>query len=213
MKGLIGTKVGMTQIFQEGKVVPVTALAVGPCTVIDRRTKERDGYAAIQLGYGTRKIKNVSRAVRGHIAPAGYADHAPMRIREFRLTDDSDANIGDTLLADTFSEGDFVDITGTSKGRGFQGVVKRYNFGGGRASHGGDWERRPGSIGMCEKPAKVYKGRKMPGQMGNVRRTVQNLQVVQVLSDDNLILVRGAVPGANGNMVTVRAAKKKSADS
>jgi large subunit ribosomal protein L3 len=208
MKGLIGRKLGMTQIFDEGRVVPVTAVEVGPCTVLAARTADRDGYSALQLGFGQRKAKNVSKAVRGHVAKAGMTDSAPMWIREIRLESDSETPIGEQLGAALFEKGETVDISGRTKGRGFQGVVKRYRFGGGRASHGGDWERRPGSIGMCEKPARVYRGRKMPGQMGNVRRTVQNLTVVQVRPEENILLLRGAVPGPNGGCVIVRQAKK-----
>ncbi|HAR67080.1 MAG TPA: 50S ribosomal protein L3 [Lentisphaeria bacterium] len=210
MKGLIGKKIGMTQVWDEsGKFIPVTVIEVGPCTVIAHRTEERDGYSAVQLGYGIRKLSNVSKAVRNHIAAANYDDHAPMWIRELRTPANPDAEVGSQLLADVFATGEFVDVTGTMKGRGFQGVVKRYRFGGGRASHGGGWTRRPGSIGMCVNPGKVYKGRKMPGQMGNVKRTVQNLQVVQVRKDDNVILVKGSIPGPNGQCVVVRQAKKK----
>lgn len=210
MKGLIGKKVGMTQVWDEdGSFVPVTVIEVGPCTVIAHRTEERDGYTAVQLGFGERKLKNVSKAVREHIAKANYETHAPQWVREFRTDGEPEAEVGSQLKADVFETGDFVDVSGTMKGRGFQGVVKRHNFGGGRASHGGGWTRRPGSIGMCVNPGKVYKGRKMPGQFGNVRRTVQNLKVVQVRPEDNVILVKGSIPGANGRCVVVRQAKKK----
>jgi large subunit ribosomal protein L3 len=210
MKGLIGKKVGMTQVYDEaGHVVPVTLVDVGPNTVIAHRTEARDGYSALQLGYGRRRYSNVSKAVQGHIAAAGYDNHAPKWVREIRLAQDPEGNVGDKLSADLFASGDYVDVTGITKGRGFQGVVRRFRFGGGRASHGGGWERKPGSIGMCEFPGKVYKGRKMPGHMGNVRRTAQNLQVVKVMPDDNVILIKGAIPGANGRCVIVRQAKKK----
>jgi large subunit ribosomal protein L3 len=210
MKGLIGKKVGMTQVYDEaGHVVPVTVIDVGPNTVIAHRTEARDGYSALQLGYGKRRYSNVSKAVQGHIAAAGYESHAPKWVREIRLPEDPAGDIGDTVGADLFEPGDYVDVTGTTKGRGFQGVVRRFKFGGGRASHGGGWERRPGSIGMCEFPGKVYKGRKMPGHMGNLRRTAQNLQVVRVMPEDNAILIKGAIPGAPGGRVLVRQAKKK----
>jgi large subunit ribosomal protein L3 len=210
MKGLIGRKVGMTQVYAEdGSVIPVTALEVGPCTVLAQRTQERNGYSALQLAFGERKIKNVSRAVATHVGQAGMTEHAPAKIAEIRLEEDPEQDISDVLTCEIFEPGEFVDVSGTTKGRGFQGVVRRYRFGGGRASHGGDWTRRPGSIGMCEFPARVYKGRKMPGHMGNVRRTVQNLEVVQVRADDNVILVKGSVPGPNGGLLMVRQAKKK----
>lgn len=210
MKGILGKKLGMTRIFDdEGRAQPVTVLAAGPCTVLELRTLERNGYSALQLGFGRRKINNVGKPVRGHIAKAGYDDHGPELIREIRLTADPAEAVGDTLAADVFAENEFVDVSGITKGRGFQGVVKRYRFAGGRASHGGDWTRRGGSIGMCESPAKVYKGRKMPGQMGNCRRTVQNLRVVKVLKEDNLLLIKGAVPGPNGRHVIIRQALKK----
>jgi large subunit ribosomal protein L3 len=210
MKGLIGKKVGMTQVYDEaGNVVPVTVIDFGPNTVIAHRTEARDGYSALQLGYGKRRHSNVSKAIQGHIAAAGYESHAPKWIREIRLDSDPEGDVGDSLGGDIFEAGAYVDVTGTSKGRGFQGVVRRFRFGGGRASHGGGWERRAGSIGMCEFPGKVYKGRKMPGHMGNLRRTAQNLQVVNVRTEDNVILIKGAIPGANGGCVIVRQAKKK----
>jgi large subunit ribosomal protein L3 len=210
MKGLIGKKVGMTQIYQEdGTRIPVTVLEAGPCRVIAQRTEERDGYSALQIGFGSRKPKNVSKAIRTQAEAAGYTDVAPERIREIRLGSDPEQAVGDELTCEIFAEGEFVDVTGTTKGRGFQGVVKRHNFGGGRASHGGDWTRRGGSIGMCEFPARVYKGRKMPGQHGNVRRTVQNLEIIQVRPEDNAILVKGAIPGPKGGFVLIRQARKK----
>lgn len=210
MKGLIGKKIGMTHIFtDDGTMVPVTVVQAGPCTVTAVRTQAGNGYSALQLGFGKRKSKNVSKAVRTHVGKAGYDSHVPERIRELRLLEDSEQQVGDVLGADIFEVDEFVDVTGVTKGQGFQGVVRRYNFGGGRASHGGDWERRGGSIGMCVNPGKVYKGRKMPGHMGNVQRTVQNLRVVQVRGDDNLLLIKGGVPGCNGRHVMVRKAKKK----
>ena len=210
MKGIIGRKLGMTQIFEEtGTAVPVTVIEAGPCPVLALRTRERDGYSALQLGFGRRKAKNVTKAVLGHVSKAGVAENPPAVCREIRLDKDAEASVGDSLNADMFAAGDHVDVTGTSKGRGFSGVVKRHGFGGGRASHGGGWTRRPGSIGMCVNPGRVYKGRKMPGQFGNVRRTVQNLQVVQVRAEDNLLLVKGAVPGPAGGVLLVKSAIKK----
>lgn len=211
MKGLIGKKVGMTQVYDEqGKIVPVTVIEAGPCVVVDVKTADRDGYSAIQLGFGSRKAKNVTKAVQGHCAKAGLKDVFPSVLKEFRTAEGDSPALGTVLKADVFSSEDFVDVTGTTKGRGFQGVVKRYRFGGGRASHGGDWTRRTGSIGCREWPGNIIKGKKMPGHMGNVRRTVQNLQIVKVMPEDNVLLVKGAIPGANGGILLVRSAIKKS---
>ena len=210
MAGLIGKKLGMTQVYDEnGKVVPVTVVEAGPCAVLDVRKEETHGYSAVQVGFGNKKAKNVSKAVLGHLAKSQNAENPPAVIKEIRLTEDPSDELGVELKADIFSEGSFVDVTGTTKGRGFQGVVKRYNFGGGRASHGGDWTRRPGSIGMCEFPGKVYKGRKMPGHTGNKQRTIMGLKVVQVRPEENLLLIKGAVPGHKGGIVVLRTAKKK----
>jgi large subunit ribosomal protein L3 len=210
MVGLIGKKLGMTQIYDEdGKVIPVTVVEAGPCPVLDVRKQDSHGYSAIQIGFGKKKAKNVSKAVLGHLAKSQNAENPPSVIKEIRLNEDPSQELGATVTAEIFAEGSFVDVTGTTKGKGFQGVVKRYNFGGGRASHGGDWTRKPGSIGMCEFPGEVYKGRKMPGQTGNVQRTIMGLQVVQVRSEENILLLKGAVPGYKGGIVTIRTAKKK----
>lgn len=208
MKGLIGKKVGMTHVFVNGRMIPVTVVEAGPNRVLALRTQARNGYSALQLGFGNRKAKNVSKAIRTHVQAAGY-EQAPEVIREIRLTADAEQEVGATLGPDIFAEGDFVDVVGTTKGKGFQGVVRRYAFAGGRASHGGGWHRKPGSIGMCAEPGKVYKGRKMPGHMGNVRRTVQNLKVVGVRSEDNVLLISGAIPGPNGRHVLIKQALKK----
>ena len=209
MTGLIGTKLGMTQVFTEdGNQVPVTVIQCGPCSVVQRKlTEGKDGYSAVQLGYEDQKEQRLTKAVRGHYAKA---EVAPKRVlREFRVEDDAEYNVGDTVTAEIFSEVGFVDVTGVTKGRGFQGVVKRYDFGGGRKTHGGKMHRRGGSIGQCVSPARVMKNRKMPGHMGSVNRTTQNLKVVAVRPEDNVILVRGAVPGPNGGLVTVQKALKK----
>ena len=210
MKGLIGKKLGMTQVYDEkGVLTPVTVIEVGPCVVTDVKTVERDGYSAIQLGFGSRKAKNVTKARKGHLAKAGITGETlPALLREIR---GAEAEVGAILKADIFSAGEYLDVIGVTKGRGFQGVVKRWNFGGGRASHGGAWERRPGSIGCREWPGRVNKGKKMPGHYGNDRRTVQNLQIVRVMADDNCLLVKGAIPGCNGGIVTVKSALKKPA--
>ena len=210
MTGIIGRKLGMTQVFEDaGNAAPVTVIEAGPCTVLALRTQEKDGYSAMQLGFGVRKSKNVSKAVRGHVRAAGKEDAPPVCIREIRLTSDSESAVGDQIACDVFSADEYVDVTGRTKGRGFQGVVKRHGFSGGRASHGGGWLRKPGSIGMCVSPGRVYKGRKMPGQMGNVRCTVQSLRIVGVRPEDNVLLVKGAVPGPTGGIVVVRSARKK----
>lgn len=210
MYAILGKKLGMTQVYNEGgKVVPVTVVEAGPCVVTALRTQKNDGYSAVQIGFGVKKAKNLTKAQIGHYEKAGIKENLPARVQEVRLEADSDLNPGDIVTLEILKDTKFVDITGTNKGRGFQGVVKRWNFGGGRASHGGDWERKPGSIGMCEFPGRVYKGRKMPGQMGNKRKTVQNLEVVAVRADENLLLVKGSVPGATGGNLYIRSSKKK----
>ena len=213
MKALIGKKIGMTQVYDEkGVLIPVTVIEAGPCVVTAVKTVERDGYAALQLGFGARKAKNLSRAEKGHLTKAVAVDadgKLPAVLREFRGVDAAEP--GTQLNAGIFTPGEFLDVVGTTKGRGFQGVVKRWNFAGGRASHGGAWERRPGSIGCCEWPGRVQKGKKMAGHYGCDRRTVQNLQIVRVNVEENYLLVKGAVPGANGGILLVRSALKKSA--
>ncbi|MBQ9754019.1 MAG: 50S ribosomal protein L3 [Lentisphaeria bacterium] len=213
MKALIGKKIGMTQVYDEqGTLIPVTVIEAGPCVVTAVKTVERDGYDALQLGFGARKAKNLSRAEKGHLTKAVAVDDAgklPAVLREFRGMDAAEP--GAVLNVGVFAAGDFLDVVGTTKGRGFQGVVKRWNFGGGRASHGGAWERRPGSIGCCEFPGRVAKGKKMAGHYGCDRRTVQNLKVVRVNVEENYLMVKGAVPGANGGILLVRSALKKSA--
>ncbi len=209
MKGLIGKKIGMTQVYNEsGKIVPVTVVEAGPCVVTALRTQERDGYSAVQLGFGSKKAKNVPKAQQGQYEKAGVTT-LPAIVKEFRLAADSDLELGAVVTAAAFSDVKFVDVTGKSKGRGFQGVVKRYNFGGGRASHGGDWERKPGSIGMCEFPGRVYKGRKMPGQMGNKQVTTQGLEIIAVRPSDNVLLIKGSIPASKGGTVFINIAKKK----
>ncbi|MFW5996624.1 MAG: 50S ribosomal protein L3 [Lentisphaeria bacterium] len=210
MKGIIGKKLGMTRVFTEDAVaVPVTVIEAGPCPVLDKRTSERDGYAALQIGFGNRKVKNVSKALLGHLKKSGSQDSPPACISEIRGYADADKEVGDVLDAAIFEKGEFVDISGRTKGRGFQGTVKRFNFGGGKATHGCDWLRKPGSVGMCVDPGRVYKGRPMPGHMGCLQRTVQNLEVVDVRPEENVILVKGAVPGSKGSYVVVHQARKK----
>ena len=209
-KGLIGKKLGMTQIFNEqGALIPVTVINCGPCTVITAKTVEKDGYSALQLGFGSRKVKNVSKAVLGNLKAANLESNPPEVIKEIRLDADPAQKAGDVLDVDIFAVDEFVDVTGTTKGRGFQGVVHRWHFAGGRETHGGAWTRRTGSIGMCEKPGKVMKGHPMPGHMGDVNRTTQNLKVVGVRPEEHLLFVKGGIPGANGGVVVVRNAVKK----
>ncbi|QBG47788.1 50S ribosomal protein L3 [Verrucomicrobia bacterium S94] len=207
MKGLIGKKLGMTSIYTEdGVAVPVTVIEAGPCVVTQLKDEDKDGYKAVQLGFGDQKEQRMNKPALGHLKKAGVG---PKKVlREFRV-DEVEVNVGDEVTAAAFEEVNYVDIVATGKGRGFQGVVKRYDFGGGRASHGGGWIRRTGSIGMCEFPARVFKGKKMPGQMGDKRVTTQNLKVVQVRPEENLILVKGSVPGAKGGIVTIKEALKK----
>ena len=208
MKGLIGKKLGMTSIYDDkGMAVPVTVLEVGPCVVVQRKDEARDGYSAVQLGYAEQKDQRLNKPKLGHYKKAGLKAHRVLR--EFRVTADTEVTVGDVVDVRAFEEVNFVDVVATGKGRGFQGVVKRYDFGGGRASHGGGWLRRTGSIGMCEFPGRVFKGKKMPGHMGSKRVTTQNLKVMQVRADENLILIKGSIPGANGGIVTVKEALKK----
>ncbi|OQA87702.1 MAG: 50S ribosomal protein L3 [Lentisphaerae bacterium ADurb.Bin242] len=210
MKGIIGKKVGMTQVYDDkGVLIPVTVIEAGPCVVIGVKTKERDGYSALQVGFGVRKAKNTSQSILGNVVKAGLADNPPAFIREFRSENDPAEEIGSQIKADIFAEGEFLDISGTTKGKGFAGVMKRHHFHGGRDGHGGGWHRKPGSIGCREKPGNVIKGKRMAGQLGNSTRTVQNLRLVKVSVDENLLFVRGAVPGPNGNTVIVKKAKKK----
>ena len=209
MNAIIGRKVGMTQVFDDNGVqIPVTVIEAGPCVVVQRKTSEADGYDAVQLGFLEQKPQRLGKASLGRFEKAGVT---PRRVlREFRCESASELKSGDEVKAGVFTDVNFVDITGVTKGRGFQGVVKRFNFGGGRASHGGKSKlRSPGSIGMREWPGRVFKGKKMPGQMGNRNVTTQNIKVVQVREDDNVILVKGSVPGPNGGVVLVRKAVKK----
>jgi len=203
MAGIIGRKVGMTRIFDEaGNQVPVTVIEAGPCPVTHVRTDKDDGYAAIQLGFGAQKAKRAPKAETGHVARAGLSV-APRVLREFRLGPDQAVEVGQALTVEQFVPGDRVKVTGTNKGRGFQGVVKRHGFAGRPASHGHPQSRNPGSIGPGTDPSRVIKGKKMPGRMGGVRHTVLNLQVVQVDLERNLIFVKGGVPGARDSFVFI----------
>lgn len=207
--GLIAKKMGMTRVFDDaGRHVPVTVLALEACQVVAQRTEDRDGYSAVQLGAGKAKVKNVSRPQRGHFAKAQV--EPKMRLAEFRVSGDNLVAVGAELTADHFVAGQFVDVVGSSKGKGFAGGMKRHNFAGLRASHGVSISHRAhGSTGQCQDPGKVFKGKKMAGHLGDERVTTQNLSVVQARPEDGLILVRGAVPGAKGSWVLLSDARKK----
>ncbi|MBE6732483.1 MAG: 50S ribosomal protein L3 [Ruminococcaceae bacterium] len=201
-KGIVGKKLGMTQLFDaNGNVVPVTVIEAGPCVVSQKKTIENDGYEAVQIGYGDMKASKVSKPQKGHFAKG---DVAPKKVlREFRLEDVSAMNVGDIIKADIFAEGDSVDVRGTSKGKGYAGVVKRWNFSRLKESHGtGPVHRHGGSLGVID-PARVFKGKKMAGHLGNERVTVQNLSVVKVDAEKNIIAVKGAVPGPKGGIVVL----------
>lgn len=206
--GIVGKKLGMTQVFDaQGRVVPVTVIEAGPCTIVQRKTKQDDGYDAVQLGFGQKKTHRVSKPMLGHYRKAGKGAFGTLR--ELRLDSDSPLEVGQEIRVDIFREGDFVDVTGQTKGRGFTGVVKRWGFKGGRATHGSMFHRAPGSIGGSSWPSRVFKNMKMGGQYGNERVTVLNLQVVAIQPEKNLLLVRGPVPGARNSIVFVRRAIKK----
>ena len=211
MNGIIGRKLEMTQVFDEdGKLVPVTLIKAGPCVVTQVKSEETDGYRAVQVGLVERRSrKKISGALKGI---AKKADVAPLKaFAEFRLKDGDDApELGAQVLCDVFQPGDFVDVIGKSKGRGFQGVMKRHDFGGGRGSHGAKWHRRGGSIGQSAFPSRVFRGTRMPGQTGDKRCTSKNLRVVHVDAENNLIAVRGAVPGARNSLIRIRFGHKPS---
>tara|TARA_B100000683_G_scaffold142595_1_gene138667 strand:+ start:291 stop:905 length:615 start_codon:yes stop_codon:yes gene_type:complete len=202
MPGLIGKKIGMTSIFSdEGKNIPCTVLEVGPCTVTQIKTEEVDGYNAVQIGFGEQKNQRVNKALKGHFTKA----KSPMHKKLVEFASFHDVNLGDTLTTELFEEGDFVEVVGTSKGKGFQGVVKRHGFAGvNDATHGQhNRQRHPGSIGAASYPARVFKGMRMAGQTGNARVKVENLQIMKVITERNLILVNGSVPGANNSYITI----------
>ena len=202
-KAILGTKVGMTQIFGEnGELSPVTVVLAGPCTVVQKKTAETDGYEAVQVGFGEVKEKNLNKPMKGHFAKADVANKK--YLREFRLEDCSALNVGDEIKADIFEAGEKIDVTGISKGKGFAGPMKRWGLHRGPMAHGSGYHRGSGSMGACSNPGRVMKGKKLPGHMGVVRVTVQNLEVVKVDAENNLILLRGAVPGNKGGLVTIR---------
>ena len=203
MPGLLGKKIGMTSVFSaDGKNIPCTVIEVGPCVVTQVKTVEKDGYEAVQVGFEEAKEKNTSKPMKGHFAKAGTT---PKRhLAEFKF--DEEHNLGDVITVELFNDAPYVDVVGTSKGKGFQGVVKRHHFGGvGQSTHGQDDRlRKPGSIGACATPSRVFKNLKMGGQMGNVQVTTHNLQVIKVIPEHNLLLLKGSVPGCKGSIVTIK---------
>ncbi len=203
-KGIIGKKIGMTQVFDEqGHVIPVTVIQAGPCVVVQKKTEEKDGYNSVQLGYGDVKEKHTTKPLQGHFKKAGV--ELKKVLREFRLEAAADMNVGDVVDVDTFAAGDSVDVTGISKGKGYAGTIKRY--GGHRTpmTHGGGpVHRHAGSMGACSSPSRIFKGKKLPGHMGAVRVTVQNLDVVKVDTENHLLVIKGAIPGPKGSVVTVK---------
>lgn len=208
-KGIIGKKIGMTQIFDEkGNVIPVTVVEAGPCNVVMKKTIENDGYEAVQLGYGDVKVQRVNKPMMGHFKKA---DVAPKKtLKEFKLDDMASINVGDTIKADIFAVGEKVDVVGTSKGKGTAGSIKRWNFSRLKESHGtGPVARHAGSLGACSDPSRVYKGKKLAGHLGCERVTIQNLVVAKIDAENNLLAIKGAIPGPKGGIVVVRDSVKK----
>ena len=208
-KGIIGKKIGMTQIFDEtGNMIPVTVIAAGPCVVAQKKTAEKDGYDAVQLGFQDVKVERLTKPLKGHFAKA---DVAPKKVlREFRLSDISSVNVGDVIKADIFAVGDSVDVTGTSKGKGTAGAIKRWNFSRLKETHGtGPVARHAGSLGACSDPSRVYKGKKLAGHLGHEKVTVQNLSIVKIDVENNLIAIKGAIPGPKGSYVVIKDTCKK----
>ena len=202
-KCIVGKKIGMTQLFDEsGKMIPVTVVEAGPCVVVQKKTTENDGYEAVQLGFGDVKATRLTKPMQGHFTKANVA--AKKTLKEFRLAGSADLNVGDVIKADTFEVGDSVDVSGTSKGKGFAGAIKRHNQHRLKETHGtGPVHRQAGSMGACSSPSRIYKGKGMPGHMGAEKVTVQNLEIVKVDSENNLIAVKGAIPGAKGGIVVI----------
>ena len=208
ISSLLGKKIGMTQVYDAQNVlIPVTVVEAGPCSVVQVKTVATDGYHAVQIGFATKQTKNTSAAELAHAKKANL-DLAPRVLSEVRLTDAPTLKVGDVVNVTVFTEGMLVDVSGITKGKGFQGVVRRFRVAGGPAAHGSMFHRRIGSIGMRQTPGRVWKNQRMPGHMGSESRTVQNLRVVKIIADKNLILVKGAIPGANGDDVIIRSAVK-----
>ena len=202
-KCIVGKKIGMTQLFDEnGKVIPVTVVEAGPCVVVQKKTTENDGYEAVQIGFGDISDTAVNKPRKGHFAKAGVANKR--ELREFRLADCSVLSVGDIIKADTFAVGDAIDVVGISKGKGYAGTIKRYNFGRLKETHGsGPVARHQGSLGACSDPSRVMKGKKLPGHLGAERVTVQNLEIVKIDAENNLIAIKGAIPGPKGGVVSI----------
>ena len=208
MKGILGKKIGMTQIFTEhGEVIPVTVVEAGPVVVTQVKTTENDGYTAIQVGFGDAKEKSLNKPQKGHLAAANVLKK---HLKEFRVEAVDAYTVGQEIKADVFAAGELIDVTGISKGKGFQGPIKRHGQSRGPETHGSRYHRRPGSMGACSYPGRVFKNKKLAGHMGSVKVTVQNLEVVRVDADKNFILVKGAIPGAKGSVVTIKEAVKAS---
>lgn len=208
MKGILGKKIGMTQIFTEhGEVIPVTVVEAGPVVVTQIKTTENDGYTAIQVGFQDAKEKSLNKPQKGHLAAANTLKK---HLKEFRVDSVEEYTVGQEIKADLFAAGELIDVTGISKGKGFQGPIKRHGQSRGPESHGSRYHRRPGSMGACSYPGRVFKNKKLAGHMGSVKVTVQNLEVVRVDADKNFILVKGAIPGAKGSVVTLKEAVKAS---
>lgn len=209
MKSILGKKIGMTQIFtEEGKVVPVTVVEAGPMSVVQVKTTDIDGYNAIQIGYSDVKEKKLNKPEKGHFnkAQVGFKKH----LMEFRTEDTANYNVGDELKVDLFEAGDMIDVSGISKGKGFQGVIKRHGQSRGPETHGSHYHRRVGSMGAASDPSRVFKGKKLPGHMGHKKVTVQNLEIVKIDTENNLLLVKGAIPGPKGGLLTIKESVKAS---
>ena len=206
-KAILGKKLGMTQLFNEdGVMIPVTVIEAGPCVVVQKKTVETDGYEAIQVGFDDKAERKMNKPMKGHFDKAKVA--YKRNLKEFRLDDISSFNVGDVIKADVFAAGEMVDVTGTSKGHGYAGTVKRWGTHRGPMAHGSGYHRGVGSMGSCSDPSRVYKGKKLPGHYGNVKKTIQNLMVAKVDAERNLILVKGGVPGPKGGLLTVKEAIK-----
>lgn len=207
MQGLLGKKIGMTQVFSEGdRLIPVTVIEAGPCVVTQIKTDETDGYSAIQVGFGVRKEKHTNKPQKGHFDKATVE---PKRhLAEFRVDEPGAFKLGQEITVETFSEGERASVSGLSKGKGYSGVMKRWNFSGGPGGHGAHFHRAPGSIGMAATPSRVIRGTKLPGQYGNTKQTISGLKIVKVDAEKNILLIKGAVPGANGGLVLIRKEKK-----
>ncbi|HPE67834.1 MAG TPA: 50S ribosomal protein L3 [Thermotogota bacterium] len=209
MSGLLGKKIGMTRLYRDGVLVPVTLIQAGPCTVVQKKTKDTDGYNAIQLGYGSKKEKNTTKPLKGHFKKANVQPKA--WLKEFRVQNPDDYELGEQLTVSLFSESAKIDVIGWTKGRGYSGVMKRWNFRGGEKSHGSKFHRGLGSTGQHSYPARVFPGKKMPGRYGNERVTIQNLEIIRIDEENNVVAVKGSIPGAKNSKVIIRNAIKRKA--